>query len=595
MLVLAPGAVFVFDAIRVLVTLGSRSVSLRIVGALIVFVVALVSLPLVERADRAIVLALTGVVAGVRVAMQLLDPSPTFIGQMIAAAALLGLFGALVAANAVTYGGRTVGLGLLLGAAADIALLAALASLPLPWWRGWLPVVALLGVGAAMVGASSVESQLTMATRPPARVPAVAVAMIGAWVAFHVMAVANSGWVAVLSDGAAWLAVGAPALGVAAALIWETPGRSASQPVVAAVIALAATLLLGTASGAWGAVLVAVLAASSGVALIGALERDSSAPPERLQWATGSVPALAILPVVAREAQATWSLEPSQVIAGTGLVLLAVAGLSLRHNPGPSGTAPLAAVFALGAVVIGVGSALVGGPRLLEPPPAGELLVATFNLERGFSDDGLFDPEAAAQILIDLDADVVAIQEVARGRIRDGAADLVMYLQRRTGFTLEWVGSEHGEGAAAGLSVAPAGVADRTIDGVAKVIELTVGEEDRALRILAVDAVGPDAPAPDVGMALVDIWGVQPRTVLAGSFDSPPDVEPIATLLNAGMFDVTLAVPDSTPLTWPADLATVQLDYILISQDLRPAGARVVDQSSSSHLPVVSRVAIRDT
>ncbi len=123
---------------------------------------------------------------------------------------------------------------------------------------------------------------------------------------------------------------------------------------------------------------------------------------------------------------------------------------------------------------------------------------------------------------------------------------------------------------------------------------MTAGEAERALRILAVDAAGAAAPATDVGMRLVDVWGVQPRTIMAGSFDSPPEVEPVATLINAGMFDVTLAVPDIAPLTWPADLATVQLDYILISQDLRPAGARVVAESSSNHLPVVSRVAIRE-
>ena len=383
-------------------------------------------------------------------------------------------------------------------------------------------------------------------------------------------------------------------IGVAGALIWELQGRRASQPALAGVFAVIATALLATADGLWAAALVASVAASAGVALTGMLERDSSAAPERVQWAAGAIPALAVLPVAAREIDGRWALSPLQVVVVTGFILLGGAVLSLRHNPGPSARAPWAAVLGAGAAVIAIGVAAAAPAPVLGEAAAGEIVVATFNLEGGFQPDGRFDPDAAARAIVDLAADVVALQDVPRGRIRDGAADLAVFLERRTGMAIYWTGDGDGQGAAVAVRVEPIEVVDRSVPAVARVLEVLVGPHDAEFRVLAVDAVGAPVATSDVGGALLGVWGAEPRSVLAGSLDSPPVAEPVATLLNGGLFDVTLALDGINPLTWPADLATAQLDYVLISPDLRPAGARVVADSPSNHLPVVARIAVRD-
>ena len=588
---MAAATVFVFDAIRVLVTLGSRSGPVRIEAFVVVFVVSLVTIPLVERASRSVVVGLSVGIAAARVLLQVLAPAPTLIGQAVAAAIVLGLFGAVVATTAIVFGGRLVGLSVLVGATVDLAILASLATLPLPWWRGVAPALGLLAAGVVTVGSAITEQRLTMPTRPPGRVPAVALGGVALWVALHVMLFSNIGWLNLLVGGETWIAVGAASLGIAGALVWETQGRAESHPAIAGLIAVIAAALLTNADGGWAAMLVAVIGAASGVALTGALERDSSAAPERVQWATGAVPALALLPVIGREIDGS-GLNPEQMVLGSALALLGCGVLSTRHNPGRSGVALAATALGVAAAAAAVGGAIVGRVLVDEPATPGELLVATFNMDRGFRPDGEFDPHAAAQVVIDLSADVVALQDVQRGRIRDGATDLVVFLERRTDSTIEWVGRPDGTGAAIELGVAADEVGDRSIPGVAQIIEARIGGEGDAIRLLAVDAVGAPVGSEDVGGMLAAVWGGEARTVMAGSFDGTRDVEPMLTLFNAGLFDVTLVLPDIVPLTSPADLPTLQLDYILISQDLRPAGARVVEITSSDHRPVVSRVGI---
>ena len=581
-----------FDAIRVLMTLGSRSAGLRIGALVVVSGVVVFTTPLVERAGRTVIIIVTGVLMLGRVLLQALPPSPSPIGMGLAAAIVLGLFGVVVALNATVFGGRVVGLSLVMAAAIDVVIQVSLATLPLVWWPGVVPLLTVILAAMVAIACGVIDQRLTMPTRLGARAPAVGIAMCGAWVALHVMLIGNLGWLNSLSGADPSLVVTAVSLGLAGALVWETQGRSGSRPAVAGVIAFMAGALFAAADGGWALILVAVVTAVSGVALTGALERDSSAAPERVQWAVGVVPALAIVPVAVRELDRLGTRAAGIAVVGTVVVILAAAVLSTRHNPGASGRAPAAALVGIGAAIAAVAVSLIGSTDPVAPATEGELLVATFNMQRGFTPEGEFDPHAAAQVLIDLGADVAAVQDVTRGRIKDGAADLVVFLERRTGTDVVWVGEDDGTGAALELRVPTVAVDDRSVDGVVNVLETWIGEEDTAIRVLAVDAVGAPTASHDVGGLLADIWGGQQRTVMAGSFDGSAASEPVVSLFNAGLFDVTLVLADLVPLTSPAELPTVQQDYILISQDLRPAGARVAESTSSDHLPVISRVAV---
>ena len=57
----------------------------------------------------------------------------------------------------------------------------------------------------------------------------------------------------------------------------------------------------------------------------------------------------------------------------------------------------------------------------------------SFNVHNGFSRDGRLDLEAIAQVIEASGADVVGLQEVSRGWLINGSADMVQWLSQRLG------------------------------------------------------------------------------------------------------------------------------------------------------------------
>ncbi|PLW82580.1 endonuclease [Kineobactrum sediminis] len=67
------------------------------------------------------------------------------------------------------------------------------------------------------------------------------------------------------------------------------------------------------------------------------------------------------------------------------------------------------------------------------PPSASELTVATYNIHACIGNDQRFDPERTVSVLLELDADVIALQEVEHHNM-DGH-DMLDYLANETGLT----------------------------------------------------------------------------------------------------------------------------------------------------------------
>lgn len=63
-------------------------------------------------------------------------------------------------------------------------------------------------------------------------------------------------------------------------------------------------------------------------------------------------------------------------------------------------------------------------------PAAASLVVATYNIHRAVGRDGLFDPERVADVLAEIGADVIALQEVQTGRT---GRSLLQILRERLG------------------------------------------------------------------------------------------------------------------------------------------------------------------
>jgi len=77
-------------------------------------------------------------------------------------------------------------------------------------------------------------------------------------------------------------------------------------------------------------------------------------------------------------------------------------------------------------------AAVLAPPAHTTPPSPWPLTVATYNIHSAIGTDGRFAPERIARVLLDIGADVIALQEVPLGGSE--SADVLKVLQDATGF-----------------------------------------------------------------------------------------------------------------------------------------------------------------
>ena len=287
-------ALFTFEQLRLFISglgfglVASRGIPVGLVGLVGFSIVSLtlVSVVLVASPGRSLVTQLVLLVAALRTVSQLVD-HPLIL--LIASAAGVVVAGLSFPAFSAVFGGRVVGVGLLLGAALDVAVMAARHTLDLS--RSSSPVAILtviglsLGCGGALVGgAAGVPGD----SRVGSRVPAAALFAIGPWMAVHLTVTGNIGFVGATTMLGFSMAAAVCGIGAAIALAWTAPGRSSPQPALAGAILVVVLVLLIGSDGSWAAFLVVVGSITAGGALTGAFERETTADPRRAAWGAGA-------------------------------------------------------------------------------------------------------------------------------------------------------------------------------------------------------------------------------------------------------------------------------------------------------------------
>ena len=236
-----------------------------------------------------------------------------------------------------------------------------------------------------------------------------------------------------------------------------------------------------------------------------------------------------------------------------------------------------------------------GGP---EPAPGEPLRIASYNVHRwaGVRGGRAYEPERAFEVLAELDADVIALQEALRPT---GHADPLAEAARRLGLHLAFVVTrrhKRGELGNAVLSRVP-------LAGV-QAIDLTFGRLERRAAV-AVRLAGHDLTIAATHLALVDRTRErQIRTLL----DHPHLASGAAVLvgdMNAWRPTAASRELDSAyaqqhhNAAWPASYPSVR--PVLALDRLYARGARVVRieahtsaaaRRGSDHLPVVATVEV---
>jgi endonuclease/exonuclease/phosphatase family metal-dependent hydrolase len=377
---------------------------------------------------------------------------------------------------------------------------------------------------------------------------------------------------------------------------------------------LAAGMLTGPAGlTGWPASLgVLVGQVAMGALVATAAARADSAVDDRQAWRTGLGAGLSSLFLVATLLPYQISYEiplgvPQFVFPVVGAIIIV---LLARTAPLPASVpstrvSPMRWVAALGPIpALLVPSWLALTWPDVEPPAASadQVRVATFNIHAAVDWFGRLDPEAIARVLENRGADVMMLQEVARGWPLAGGLDSAAFLSRRLDADLAF-------GGAADHQFGNAVLANRPIlASWSATMERGEGTMQRGYVGASVALGGSTLDAWSVHLQhqdhttvtrlaqarqLLDDWAGQERTVIGGDLNSRPDSEDIAPWFDGtGLVSAQDAAGDPALNTSPALHADDRIDWIFGTPDLEFADVAIPFTLASGHLPVFATVRV---
>jgi endonuclease/exonuclease/phosphatase family metal-dependent hydrolase len=257
---------------------------------------------------------------------------------------------------------------------------------------------------------------------------------------------------------------------------------------------------------------------------------------------------------------------------------------------------PLSAMFAVPMIIIALVMSAGVGPK--SSPSLGEgLRVATYNINRGYNEDGVFSLEAAARTIEASLADVIVLQEVDAGSPLGFGIDQAEYLARRMGMYYAYMPTqEYVEGIAI-LSRWP--IADQRsvlfpTDPVLGALRVRVFDASSGRSL---DTIGSQMLAGTEELRLQQtalIFSIVDQNVpsiLAIDMNAGPLDSAYQQLTGTSFVDPDVVLGIERGFTTPASDPTLRYDYVLV-RGLVPEDSRQVqsDQEASDHRLVVVSV-----
>jgi len=352
------------------------------------------------------------------------------------------------------------GVGFAIAATAGLALDTSLRMLFGTWDAAWQSTPAAWAVCLLLVGTgvAALARELASGVVPPPGISwrdAMGAAALGPFLALQVLVlsspafVASSGWLSLTTAHLVVLA------GQALALAFLASGL-AVRAVPGGVCVLGGTVLgvcAGAVAGTYAlqgrAIIFAVVPAQVlaawllAVACRAPLRRAGEGGPIWRVDVGAALGGFALLVILV-----PYTLNPAHPLPFPNNALSAVAGILIgllasiaasRGGPLPA-RAPQRALAALVAsLVLALPTAVFAMSVDEADGTAGErrLRVVSYNIRQAMH-DGKLDPERVARGVEEQKANVVALQDVGRGAVASGTADLGVWLSRRLGMTLVW-------------------------------------------------------------------------------------------------------------------------------------------------------------
>jgi len=554
--------------------------------------------------ESALISAVT-VLAGWRLLVQVADGASMVAAVLGAVAGLAAL--ALLLSEAEDEA-VALGTGVLGGLALDALVLGSFGTWDAVWQHGLDPVVlaVLEAGGLALALAAHVRS--VRGSAPAARMPLGGGLAMGGVLGLEVLFLADPGYVAAASDRSLALAMLTVGLGLAAAvaaLALARPERHAPA-VVAALVLAGAGFLLPELRGSGVVVVVVGAQAAAGVVLARALA------PARASEATSEVAAslglaLALVSVLLFQIHFDLPLPVDNRWIPTALGALGLLATVGRRSADRTRAAGLglrvAAAVGVAAVAVAVGvGATAPSPSAAAVPSSFRLV--QWNVRQGVGEGGVLDPEAIAGALEAQHADVVVLNEVARGWPISGQLDLASWLARRLDLHAAWAGAASAQFGNLVLSRYPildAQVLDLPVAGDAQgrsALVATLATADGApVRVIAThlqhrnDGASRTARMAEIDQ-LLTVWGGGERTVLAGDLNPRQGDPPLPARVPSGFEEISAILAGGLTTTGELDGCTRPTsgrncsDYVFVSPDLRQGALVVADAFGDHHLLV---------
>jgi endonuclease/exonuclease/phosphatase family metal-dependent hydrolase len=308
--------------------------------------------------------------------------------------------------------------------------------------------------------------------------------------------------------------------------------------------------------------------------------------------------------------QVVWPTLVALVLVGVATVgrtrALLTSGGDVSPEVGPGGHR--AGLGAIGAVlvvplVLALTAPSPGAPDAVDRAvPA--IRVATYNLHSGVGGDGRLDPERIAAVLEDGGAEVMALQEVARGWPLAGGLDVGAWLSRRLGADMAYGPAADRQFGNAVLATRPiqrwrAGTMPRGEGTMQRGwVAATVSTGDQTLEVFSVHLQHQDhttATRRAQARQVLEAWAGQARSVVAGDLNSRPgslDIEPWFD--DTGLVSAQESWGGVVRDTSPAHDPDHRIDWILGTPDLVFSEVSVPATTASDHLPVFTTVRATD-
>ncbi len=532
--------------------------------------------------------------------------------------------------------GSLVAVGIVLGALLAGALSAVLGTWD-AYWRadvaGWV-VTAVVAAGAvACAGALR-----GLAARPGSR----GLWALGPFVALLVQALANPAFAASQAGVALPFAVGA--LAVAAVLAaWFVPWAGRSTPpglpwvspalLVAgvAVVFLAVPRLDGPgAVGGWALLVLLVLLVPVAARTLALALTRAARPLTWLRLAgAASVAGLGVaVPLLGYQLEYDVPLPfPHTLVPVAAALALAVpavaAGLRARGatasagDPAASGTTPAAGRAEIPALAVGGAVAvlaLVGVTQVHVPTttsavadyPAGDLRLLDWNLHYGVSADPSVRLDEMVATIEDSGADVVTLQEVSRGWVLGGGADMATFLARETGMRVVFVPAADRQ---FGNAILWDPLRGDLADVARHALPYGAGPQERSAISATLDAAGVPVRVTSVHLqhreentptrldqlaTLLADEPVEGAYVLAGDLNAEPGWDEITLLEEQGLESGQDAAGDPDALTSPSVAPAHRIDWVFGSDPVTFRSFEVLDVTASDHRPLLAELRARD-